>query len=108
MFFLETFSKIFQKKYLYIPKTKEEYSVAFAEMLTSLRKKNKMTQDALAQRINLARSTIAGYENKKRQPSYETLAMLADFFHVSIDFLLTGRESVYSPSHPEWCKANKG
>ena len=55
----------------------------FAEILKTLRQKNNLTQIELAQHTNLARSTIAGYEKKYRQPPYETLIMLADFFHVS-------------------------
>ena len=70
----------------------------FAEKLKALRNRNNLTQDELAKLMNLARSTIAGYEKKNRQPSYEVLARFADFFHVSIDYLLTGRESVYIAS----------
>ena len=74
----------------------------FAEILKTLRQKNNLTQIELAQHTNLARSTIAGYEKIYRQPPYETLIMLADFFHVSIDYLLTGRESVYTASDQTW------
>lgn len=78
----------------------------FAEVLKSLREKNHMTQTDLAKHTNLARSTIAGYEKKYRQPSYEILIMLADFFHVSIDYLITGKESAYTVSDPSWAMAD--
>lgn len=74
----------------------------FAENLKMLRKKNRLTQKELAHRMNLSRATIAGYEKKRRQPSYEILARFAELFHVSIDFLLTGREAVYTASEPGW------
>lgn len=65
----------------------------FSERLKQLRKKNNLSQEGLAKKLGLARSTIAGYEtpDKKREPDYETLKKLADFFDVSIDYLL-GRE----------------
>ena len=78
----------------------------FAENLTELRNKNNLTQYELAKLMNLARSTIAGYEKKNRQPSYEILARFSDFFHVSIDYLLTGRESVYIVSDSGWGMVN--
>ena len=49
---------------------------------------NEMTQEYVAQRLNVARSTIAGYETKNRQPSHEKLTALANLFHVSVDYLL--------------------
>jgi len=74
----------------------------FAKNLKALRKKNHLTQDDLAKQMNLARSTIAGYEKKGRQPDYEILERIAGFFHVSVDYLLTGKESVYTAENPGW------
>lgn len=39
------------------------------------------------------RATIAGCEVKGKEPRYETLIKLADYFDVSIDFLVTGEEN---------------
>lgn len=75
--------------------TKEEYSMAFAEKLKSLRHINNMSQKYLAQHMNLARTTIAGYETKNREPSYENLSAFARFFHVTVDYLLSDDEPVY-------------
>lgn len=61
---------------------------SFAEKLKLLRELNGMTQAALADRLNVARSTVAGYETRSRQPSHEKLTVMADLFHVSIDYLL--------------------
>ena len=38
--------------------------------------------------LNVSRSTIAEYENGKRKPEYETLQKLANYFNVSLDYLL--------------------
>lgn len=62
--------------------------MSFAKKLRALRDKNNMTQKDVAKRLNVARSTIAGYETKDRQPSHEKLTTLADLFHVTVDYLL--------------------
>lgn len=41
--------------------------------------------------IGVAESTISQYETGKRQPDYETLLKLSEYFGVSVDYLL-GRE----------------
>lgn len=66
--------------------------MAFAEKLKALRLENNMTQDYVAEQINVARSTIAGYETKNRQPSHEKLTSFAKLFRVSIDYLLNDDE----------------
>ena len=62
--------------------------MALADKLRTLRLENNMTQEYVAERMNMARSTIAGYETKNRQPSHEKLTAFANLFHVSIDYLL--------------------
>ncbi|WP_242272370.1 helix-turn-helix transcriptional regulator [Bacillus cereus group sp. BfR-BA-01538] len=59
--------------------------------LRKLRKKNNLTMKELGQKLNLAESTISGYENGNRKPDYETLNKFADFFEVTTDYLL-GRD----------------
>ena len=52
--------------------------MSFSEKLKNLRAENNMTQQMLADRMNLARTTITGYETKNRQPSHEKLTAMAD------------------------------
>jgi len=66
----------------------------FSKTLKTLRKEKHLTQGQLASYLNISRSTIAGYETKSRQPDFETLQRLADYFEVSIDFLITGENSI--------------
>ncbi|GEN36614.1 hypothetical protein ADA01nite_40740 [Aneurinibacillus danicus] len=47
-----------------------------------------MTQEETAKLLNISRGTYAHYEIDKRQPDFATLEKLADFFGVSIDYLL--------------------
>jgi transcriptional regulator with XRE-family HTH domain len=51
-----------------------------------------MSQFQLAKTLNIATSTLGMYETNKRKPNMEMLEKLADFFGVSIDYLL-GRET---------------
>lgn len=62
------------------------------ERIKNLRKKNNLTQGQLAEKMNLTQASISGYETGDRQPDNEILTRIADFFDVSIDYLL-GRSS---------------
>lgn len=62
--------------------------MSFAKKLKALRAENNRTQADLAKYLNVARSTVAGYETKNRQPSHEKLTAIADYFHVTVDYLL--------------------
>lgn len=58
------------------------------ERLKELRKAHAMTQAALAERLELDKSTVAKYEASDVTPSSEILMKLADIFGVSVDYLL--------------------
>lgn len=62
--------------------------MSLSQKLKLLRAEHNMTQEQLAEQINVARATISGYETRDRQPSHEKLTSIADAFHVSVDFLL--------------------
>lgn len=60
--------------------------------IKELRKSKKLTMSELGELVGgLAQSTISLYESGKRQPDQATLIKLADFFGVTVDYLL-GRE----------------
>lgn len=65
----------------------------FPKNLRLIRKLRKVTQDELAKSINTTRSCISNYEHGTRQPDGETIRLIADYFDVSIDYLL-GRSSI--------------
>ncbi len=64
----------------------------FGERIKSLRISKKMKQEELAKKINISKSAIGMYERNEREPSFEILERLSQFFEVSIDFLLTGTQ----------------
>ena len=66
--------------------------MGFSKRLKLLRKNADVTQDELAQYLQVSRSTIAGYETKNRQPDYDKLYMIAQFFHVSTEDLISGSD----------------
>ena len=60
---------------------------AFGRTLRRLRKEDNLTQKQLADKLGLAFSTISMYERGDREPDFETLEAIADFFNVSMDTL---------------------
>lgn len=66
--------------------------MTIGERIAQLRKNRSMSQFQLAKTLNIATSTLGMYETNKRKPNMEMLEKLADFFGVSIDYLL-GRET---------------
>jgi|GEM_PF-538063 len=60
----------------------------FKDRLVFLRKDKGLTQDILAENLNVAKSTISMYEKGNRMPSYEMIEKIADFFNVDIDYLM--------------------
>lgn len=72
--------------------------MTFGKRLRLLRKKMNMTQKDLADKFSLGESTIGMYERDEREPSFEFVRQLADFFNVTTDYLL-GRTD--HPNPPE-------
>ncbi|MCU9594596.1 helix-turn-helix domain-containing protein [Caldibacillus thermolactis] len=62
----------------------------YGDRLKKLRESKKLSQQQLAEKLNINRSTYARYELNQTQPDYETLQRLADFYDVSTDYILTG------------------
>ena len=56
--------------------------------LKELRKKKKVSQLKLAMDLDMNQNSISRYENMERQADYATLIKIADYFNVSIDYLL--------------------
>ena len=68
----------------------------FSDMLVCLRKQANLTQQELANATGLSRSVIGMYETEKREPDFETLEVLADYFNVNMDTLL-GKTQIVLP-----------
>jgi len=66
-------------------------------MLAELREGQNMTQRELAAVLHVSVGTISNYENGVHLPDIDRLCILADFFHVTTDYLLGRCESSISP-----------
>lgn len=56
--------------------------------LRKLRKERKLTQIALQMHTGIEQALLSKYETGERVPPTETLIILADFYDVSIDYIL--------------------
>lgn len=66
--------------------------------LVELRDKHNLTQEDIANYLNVARTTYAMYEQGNREMDYVTIIKLADRYKVSLDYLF-GRSN--NPIYPE-------
>lgn len=67
--------------------------------IRELRKQNSMTLIDLGKVLGVAESTVSQYETGKREPSNEMLLRLAEFFNVSVDYLIC-RDTYYDAPQP--------
>lgn len=74
----------------------------FGTRLKELREKRSMTQQQLANLLNVGRPTIAGYETKGKEPDYSKLRTLSRYFDVSIDYLLGHSDNPLRDEDLEW------
>lgn len=62
--------------------------MTFAERLKSLRTNQHLSKQELSTKLGIARMSYFRYEKGERFPTYEILLQLADYFDVSIDYLV--------------------
>lgn len=60
----------------------------FGKRLRKLRYEQGLKQKDLAEKLGVSTSTIGMYEREHRQPDADTIIKIAEFFHVSTDYLL--------------------
>ena len=60
----------------------------FKQRLKDLREQKELTQVKLAKVLNMTSSTISKYERGDLEPNNDTIIKIADFFNVSVDYLL--------------------
>lgn len=65
----------------------------FGERIKELRKRYKMTQKQLAEKLFIDQTAVSYWESGKTKPDFEKQQLLADLFNVSVDYLL-GRDTV--------------
>ncbi|MCX2825295.1 helix-turn-helix domain-containing protein [Bacillus pseudomycoides] len=77
--------------------------------ISELRKQQKLSQYELAERLGFSRGKLANYEQGQREPDYDTLKKIADFFEVSTDYLLgrTEKKELFSNPIPNLSEKEK-
>ncbi len=60
--------------------------------LREIRKAKNLNQQKVALDLNISREALSHYENGKREPSLAMLIKMSEYFNVSIDYLITGKE----------------
>ena len=73
--------------------------------LHAIRKKKGYSQLKVAMDLSISREAISYYENGLRCPNLEMLVKLSDYFNVSIDYLITGK-NFGEQSNKLFCRIN--
>jgi transcriptional regulator with XRE-family HTH domain len=73
---------------------------SFNEKLYNLRQENNLKQSCVAKALNMRSTTWSNYEVGYRQPSITTLKNIAEYFHVSTDYLIGITTKRYDPKDP--------
>lgn len=60
----------------------------FSNVLQKLRKDARLTQDQIADVLGIPKRTYGSWERNERQPDFEMLGKIADYFNVTTDYLL--------------------
>jgi len=67
------------------------------EQLKILRTQKGVSQQKVADYLEITRQAYSNYENGNRDPDNETLLKLGEYFGVSVDYLLRGKEPAPTP-----------
>lgn len=78
----------------------------FANVLRLLRNEKKMSQQELADALGVSKSAVNMYERGERQPNFETLEVIADYFNVDTDYLLGRTTKTTRVIHPDTLAAH--
>ena len=73
----------------------------FGQRLKELRNDRGISQNELSKHIGVSKSSVNMYERDEREPGFETLEAIADFFNVNMDYLLGRGPKVSTDISPE-------
>ncbi len=72
---------------------KEDYIMSFGENLQTIRKKNQLSQERLAEMLGVSRQAVSKWELGEGYPEVEKLVILSKKLNVSLDSLLMGENT---------------
>lgn len=73
--------------------------MTFGQRLQELRRRAGLSQDALAERLEVSRQAVSKWERDEAMPETDKVVRIAQLFGVSLDSLLLGKD--YTPSQPQ-------
>ncbi len=73
-------------------------SLTLGRRIQALRKEQALTQDALAERMDVSPQAVSKWENDQSCPDILSLPQLARELHTTVDFLLTGESGGTLPA----------
>ena len=74
--------------------------MTLGEKIKSRRRELKLTQQELAKALGVTSQHISAIEQDKRAPSLTSLARIAEELGVSVDYLITGKDSIITDAIP--------
>ena len=66
--------------------------MTFGERLYELRKSKNVSQEEMAELLDVSRQSISKWENDKAYPEMTRLLFMSEYFDVSLDYLMRGTE----------------
>lgn len=75
--------------------------MALSEKLYQLRRKSGLSQEQLAERLNVSRQAISKWESGQSCPEAEKLVAISEFFQVSLDSLLKDEPQTQEAQKPD-------
>lgn len=73
----------------------------FSERIKGLRNKRNISQAVIAEYLGITKQAYSLYEIGKREPDYETLLKIGEYFSVSVDYLLGNSDIFETEELPE-------
>jgi len=70
----------------------------FSEKLAILRKNKGITQEALAEKLNVSRQAVAKWESGQAYPDISNLIQISNLFNVTVDYLVRDGECMMAPT----------
>ena len=67
----------------------------FDKKIIEIRKKHNLTQEDLAEKLNVSRQTVSNWETNKCYPDIETLVIISNKFNISLDILIKENEKMF-------------
>lgn len=68
--------------------------MSFGQKLAHLRNQENLSQNELAELINVSRASVSFYETDRREPTRDTFLRIAKYFKVSVDYLIDDERPV--------------